>query len=262
MPDRRQHRGPHPQDERLFADLYEQVLVVATNELSWLLSRGYAISSSLKLVGDRHALTARQRLAISRSACSEKSRQVRRQRRIDSVDLRQSELWIDGYNVLVSVEAAFGGGVILQGQDGCYRDMASMHGSYRRVEETVPAIEQIGKQLAHWQIVHCRWLLDRPVSNSGRLKMLLAKIAQQYGWDWQVELVVDPDPILARCEHIVASADSQILDRANRWFNLAREVIDLRIPKAWVLGLGNGQSQFLDSQILDSQILDSQILDS
>ncbi|MEE2935698.1 MAG: DUF5616 domain-containing protein [Planctomycetota bacterium] len=34
---------------------------------------------------------------------------------------------MDGYNVLVSVEAAFGGGVILQGQDACYRDMASMH---------------------------------------------------------------------------------------------------------------------------------------
>ncbi len=214
MPDRRQHRGPHPQDQRLFAESCEQLLAVATNELSWLLSRGYAIPSSLKLVGDRHALTARQRLAISRSACSEESRQVRGQRRIDSIDLRQSELWIDGYNVLVSVEAALGGGVILHGQDGCYRDMASMHGSYRHVEETVPAIEQIGKQLARWHIGRCRWLLDRPVSNSGRLKTLFAKIAQQYGWDWQVELVADPDPILANCEHIVASADSQILDRA------------------------------------------------
>ena len=241
MPDRRQHRGPHPRDEQLFDESFERVLGVATFELSWLLSRGYAIPSSLKLVGDRHRLTARQRVAISRSACSEESRTTRGQRRVESIGLRQGELWIDGYNVLVSVEAALGGGVILCGQDGCYRDMASMHGSYRRVEETVPAIQRIGAQLAHWNVGCCRWLLDRPVSNSGRLKMLLAEISQQNGWDWQVELVADPDPILGRCEPIVASADSQILDRAGRWFNLAREVIDAQLPHAWILHLGQAK---------------------
>jgi hypothetical protein len=54
-------------------------------------------------------------------------------------------LWIDGYNVLTSIEAALSGGVILRARDGCYRDMASMHGSYRKVEETISAIHILGE---------------------------------------------------------------------------------------------------------------------
>ncbi len=58
MPDRRKHRGPHPEDRRLFAPEALPRLRAAAGDLSWLLSRGYAPESSLKLVGDRYALAA------------------------------------------------------------------------------------------------------------------------------------------------------------------------------------------------------------
>src|SRR6266404_1471952 len=45
-------------------------------------------------------------------------------------------LLIDGFNLILTLESALGGGVMLVGRDGCYRDMASVHGTYRRVEET------------------------------------------------------------------------------------------------------------------------------
>ena len=62
MPDRRNHRGAHPQDRLLFAsDPAEPDLRRATSDLNWLLTRGYASVSALKLVGDRYALYARQR---------------------------------------------------------------------------------------------------------------------------------------------------------------------------------------------------------
>ena len=38
--------------------------------------------------------------------------------------------------MLTTIEAALAGGVILAARDGAYRDMASMHGSYRKVAET------------------------------------------------------------------------------------------------------------------------------
>lgn len=215
----------------------EAKLRVATDELCWLLSRGYASTSSVKLVGDRHDLTARQRLAVSRSACGDDDRMRRRQHRVRSDQLGNEVVWIDGYNVLTSVEAALAGGVILIARDGCYRDMASMHGSYRRVAETIPAIEAIGKVIADWNNVSCRWLLDRPVSNSGRLKTWLSETATRHGWSWELELVKDPDPILRRSDHVVASADSQILDRCSRWVNLAAEVIRTKAPDAWLVDL-------------------------
>jgi hypothetical protein len=54
---------------------------------------------------------------------------------------------LDGFNVLTTVEAALADGVLLLGRDGCLRDMASMHGSFRRVEETRPALECVGRVL-------------------------------------------------------------------------------------------------------------------
>lgn len=237
MPDGRKHRGPHPQDQQLFRESSEPALRAATRDLNWLLTRGYAATSALKLVGDRHALNARQRLAVARCACSDPD-MVRRQRHeVQLPELAGEALWIDGYNVLTSIEAALSGAVILHARDGCYRDMASMHGSYRKVAETIPAIHMLGELLAGWQIASCRWLLDEPVSNSGRLKTMLREIAAEHDWNWSVDLVPDPDPLLIRADRIVASADSQILNQTQRWFNLVRETIQRRVQDAWILDL-------------------------
>lgn len=237
MADNRKHRGPHPEDAQLFAEPQLPVLLRAVHDLSWLLSRGYALASSVKLVGDRYALNARQRIAVSRSSCSDEALARRNRHRVDANPLRGEAVWLDGYNVLTSIEAALSGGVILLARDGCCRDMASMHGSYRKVEETMPAIRLLGKLLEKWQVASCRWLLDRPVSNSGRLKTILGQVAEENGWPWKIELVPDPDKVLKSCPEIVASADSQILDSAERWFNLADEAIASRVPDAWIVDL-------------------------
>jgi hypothetical protein len=197
----------------------------ATADLCWLLSRGYATASSLKLVGDRYDLVARQRTAVGRCSCSDADLARRRAGQVEPDVLEGRPLWLDGYNVLTTVEAALAGGVILVARDGCYRDMASMHGSYRKVAETRPALERIGRVLCDLNAGACVWYLDRPVSNSGRLKTIIEAIAVEHDWPWQVELVANPDAVLADCDPLVATADSLILDHCRRWLNLAREVI-------------------------------------
>src|SRR5262245_39993965 len=133
MPDRRIHRGPHPDDERLFAADMLPPLRVATGDLCWLLSRGYTSVSALKLVGDRFDLEQRQRTAVSRCACSDAAVARRRERQAALASIRGRTLLIDGYNVLTTIEAALAGGFVLAARDGCFRDMASMHGTWRRV---------------------------------------------------------------------------------------------------------------------------------
>ena len=207
--------------------------------MCWLLTRGYASPSSLQLVGDRYELTKRQRIAVGRCACSREAFERRQRHRLAPEQLRDRPLWIDGFNVLTSLEAALAGGVILQAQDGCYRDMASVHGCYRKVSETVPGIQIVGELTARWGAAECRWLLDTPVSNSGRLKGILLEIAAQAGWPWRVELSYNPDAVLSRTEEIVASSDSVILDRCQCWVNLARLAIAERAPEAKVLDLSS-----------------------
>lgn len=237
MPDKRQHRGQHPEDLADFAPEQWPRLRNAVHDVAWLLSHGYAEISALKLVGDRYNLRERQRKAVMRCACSDASLSGRRERQILTPSLHDQTLLIDGYNVLTTVEAAMAGGIVLLARDGCYRDMASMHGTFRTVRETAPAISLIGSQLTAWGVQHTVWYLDRPVSNSGRLKGALLAAASEHGWDWQVELVPDPDSVLAKADKIVASADSIILDRCGRWFGLAREVVNARLPDARIVNL-------------------------
>jgi hypothetical protein len=111
--------------------------------------------------------------------------------------------------------------------------MASIHGTYRKVEETLPALRLLGEFIADANAGAVRILLDSPVSNSGRLKAAIENANER----WKVELVNNPDPILAAGDEVVVSADSIILDSARRWVNLARHIIPSRIADAWIVDL-------------------------
>jgi hypothetical protein len=238
VPGKPSHRGPDPRDALAFNETSVPALRGAAADYSWLLSRGYATVSAIKLVGDRWNLTERQRMAVRRSTCSDLDRAGRLERRLGEVDLAGCEVFIDGFNVLTTVEAALGGAVVISCRDETYRDIAGLHGTYRRVDETIPSISLLGATIGGLGIRRCRWLFDRPVSNSGRVKTLFLQYAQEHGADWSVELVNDPDPILKASSEIVATADSAILDVCSRWFNLARRVIETHCPDAWVVELG------------------------
>jgi hypothetical protein len=238
MPDSRTHRGPHPLDFEIFAPVQIPVLQRATLDYSWLLERDYASKSSLELVGNRFQLHERGRLAVMRGACPDSAREERRRKALEADAVRGQTLHLDGYNVLMIVEAALGGSVILKCRDGCLRDMASMHGNFRRVEETAPAIGIIGEFLARLELEEVVWWLDAPVSNSGRLAALIRDLAMQNGWHWRVEMVPDADFAMKRLENaVVASADSAILDAAGAWFNLGAAIVARDIKLAWLVDL-------------------------
>lgn len=226
VPDSRGHRGADPRDAEAFGPASLPALRSAVSDLSWLLGRGYAPASALKLVGDRWSLTERQRMAVRRSACSDEDRAGRQATRLAPADLAGAELWIDGFNVLTTIESALGGGVVIHCRDGTFRDIAGVHGTYRRVAETSPALALLAARIAALGAGPVRWLFDRPVSNSGRIRSLVLAIAGDRGADWSVDLVDNPDPILKAAEVPIATADSVILDAGPRWFNLARAVIE------------------------------------
>jgi hypothetical protein len=215
----------------------QPVLREAVAHLSWLLTRNYAFASALKLVGDRFQLTQRQRVAVIRSSCSDQAVTDRKNKMLDPGELGGQAMQIDGFNLLTTIEAALSGGVLLVGRDGCLRDMASMHGNYRKVEETRPALTAIGELTGELGVSTCHWLLDRPVSNSGRLAAILREVANERHWNWTVDLENDPDQVLAASESVVVSADAAILDRCSHWCNLAWEVVNRLHAETDVLDL-------------------------
>jgi len=232
VPDTRKHRGPGPQDVAWFSPDARPDLVAAVADLSWLFSRGYAEPSSLKLVGDRYRLVERQRIAVLRSACSDEALASRRARQVGLEVLQGRPLRIDGFNLILTLESALGGGVVLSGRDGCFRDLASVYGTYRRVEETQPALDLAARWLSARGIGPCLWLLDSPVSNSGRLAAMIRARG------WQAEIVPDPDLLLVCSDDPVVTADSGILDRCGPWVNLARLLVEDAVTGAFLVDLG------------------------
>ncbi|MCB9780072.1 MAG: DUF434 domain-containing protein [Alphaproteobacteria bacterium] len=230
MPDHRKHRGAHARDPQLFSDEARPVLARATFELSWLLGRGFSDVAALKLVGDHHQLQERQRRAVMRSACPlgvEEARQA-------ATGPGEGQVVVDGFNLLITIEAALSGGVLLRGRDGWLRDLASVHGSYRRVEETEEALDRLVAALGDAQVT---WILDRPVSNSGRTAVAI----RNRGHIVLLEEQADAALVRAAAEGAaLATGDGPLMDRAvaagGRLIDLAGAVT-AALPSPWIVDL-------------------------
>ncbi|HEY3754613.1 MAG TPA: DUF434 domain-containing protein [Opitutaceae bacterium] len=222
---------PFFEDAALFSPDVQPLLRDAVTHLCWLLSRGYAPNTAIKIVGDRFSLADRQRQAVARCACSDGHAAGRKKQRAEWPDLAARPLWLDGYNVLTTVEVALLGGVLLRGRDGTVRDVAGLHGPQRDGAVTEPALELLARLSRRAGSSEWVWYFDAPVSKSGRLRTQVEEIGTRAGLKWRVEAIFDPDPVLSATEEIVATADSAILDRCKRWFNLASEAV-AEIPSA------------------------------
>jgi hypothetical protein len=150
------------------------------------------------------------------------------------------DLIIDGFNLIVTLEAALSGGLLLLGRDGCIRDLSSVHGSYRAVEETSAAILLTGERLNELGVRSVTWLLDKPVSNSGRLAKQIRDLAAVHRWPWTVDVVFNPDRDILKSNTIAITSDGAILDLARRWANLNSDLI-ARMPTAWLLDLAGSE---------------------
>lgn len=231
------HRGPHPEDGRLFSRGAVGLMRVAAEELAWLQGRGYSDNLAIDVVGRHHQLESRQRLALLRAVCSQGEAEHRAARRVPLGELGGKTVLLDGLNVVITLEVALSGGVLLRGSDDTLRDLAGLRGSYHLVEETDRAIALVGETLRIAGVGAVRVLLDAPVSNSGRLRARFEALQPIFGCEVLVQLVPDPDPLLSAAGYVV-TADSAVLRRAKSWINLGRAVVAQHVHEAWVVDLG------------------------
>lgn len=228
-------RDPHPEDKDLFSSSHLVHLRSAVLELSWLLSKGYALHSTLELVGNHYQLTQRQRLAVSRVVCSDENRQLRQEKCLPLEKIKDEQLLIDGFNLLITIETALSGGIVLRCRDGCIRDIAGIHGSYHPINETRQAIELIGMALESFNPQEVLWLFDKPISNSGRLVMMVRDIAKEHGWHWQADVNINPDKAILSANKIAITSDSMILDGINQWVNLGSYLVLTILHSEWLI---------------------------
>jgi len=226
-----------PQDATLFGAEALPVLQRACQELAYLRRRGFPLPSALKLVGDRYQLYERQRRALTRATSAAGGEAERAGRRLRGAAPPPAGLWVDGFNVIITLETALKGGVLVSTLDDTIRDLAGIHGAYRTRPLTGRALELLAQDLSQrgWGEVPVRFLLDAPVSNTGRLGALIRARAEAAGLPWEVEVVPDPDQILRAPPEgiVVASGDAPVLDACGPWLDWAGDTIRAALPEAW-----------------------------
>lgn len=176
-------------------------------------------------------------MAVSRVSCSDEAAVRRAHRWLSADQLAGRRLHVDGFNACISLEVALSGGVLLVGRDGAVRDLASVHGTYRKVTETPRALELLVAALEALQPGHVSWYFDRPVSNSGVLAGLLREQLAARELGWSVELAGHVDACVAAPGAVALSADSGVLDAAEHWFDLAGFVSASLVPAPWRIEL-------------------------
>jgi hypothetical protein len=95
----------------------------------------------------------------------------------------------------------------------------------------------IGESLEELGVTEVQWLLDRPVSNSGRLGSRIDDQAARRNWNWHVKLVFNPDSEIRSSDAIAVTSDSSILDEVKRWTDLKAHLLAAEIPQAWIIDL-------------------------
>jgi len=225
-------RGYVPKDKEEFSSIWLEKLHRAAEELKYLLERGYAIKGATTFIGNHYMLSERQRLALMRAVSSNEDIGLRASKRLIWKDLNESTVHIDAFNTIITLEVALSESLLVHSMDSAIRDLAGLRGTYRIIENTYLAAQLIFQQLDKFGVKKVVFYLDAPVSNSGRLKILLLEEARTHKVEAEAIVINDVDKTLEKLSHVITS-DAIILNKCISWFNLNAEILKESIPSAW-----------------------------
>lgn len=221
------NRGKNTGDDTLFQPTKElDKLKFAVRDMNYLLSKEYPEKSSSELVASRYKLKTRQIQVLCGVSASDQQIENRKLTQLEISDLKEKTLYLEGFNVLILLESLLSEAYIFEGLDGCFRDLSGVHGTYKRVQQTLRAVELVSVFFKKSDLQKLIWIFDQPVSNSGRIKQMIIDFAHKNNLNWEVELEFNPDKFLVENAETTASSDAWILDRCKNWFNLVRFLIE------------------------------------
>ncbi len=209
----------------------------AAKDLHYLLNRGYPRKPSLELVGNRHNLSFDQRHLLHRGIFSDFDARTRKKRKVSLRTVRNKDLAIDGYNVLITVESALSDRPLILSNDGFIRDISGVSGNFKRTVVTDEAIRLIIDFLKKAKPRHTLFLFDAPISKSGLLAEEIREELEQEKVPGDARAVRVPEEVLIGFKGIVATSDTAIIDRSAEVLDLAGRIIKGRVKPRSLLAL-------------------------
>lgn len=220
-------RGYLPEYETFFKGKELEKLKNASFDAIFLLNRGYKVKVATMFVQQHYQLAEPQRLSIARSIASDESIEQRQKKVLQKEDCKGKEIYIDGFNAIIPMESLVSDSPLFLCMDGAIRDMANLKGSYSVIDKTEKAIHLILQQLDKLEVRKANIFFDKPVSNSGILKSLIAEIAEKYNYkvELNIELLNAVDKELYGKENVI-SGDCIILDECVSWIPFYKWIVE------------------------------------
>ncbi|WP_175060189.1 DUF434 domain-containing protein [Thermococcus sp. 2319x1] len=185
-------------------------LLLAYEDLKYLLNRGYRKKYALEFVANHYRLSQKERHFLFRCVFSDREIEERKVKLLQPGNLKEKVLGIDGFNVLITLESLLDGMVILC-EDGLLRDLKHQ-GGYKISPRTLQTLSLLIDFLKTLKLKEVLFLYDAPVSKSGKVAELTGELLNRYGVSGKVKLSKAPDHDLKAFE-VVASSDIGIIEK-------------------------------------------------
>ena len=111
-------RGYVPEDERNFSPEDVEKMKIASSHILYLINQGYDLKQATVFVGNHFQLSERQRLAIMRSVASDQDLTRRKNKQLSLSELNATEVWIDGFNIVITLEVLLSDSLLFSCMDG------------------------------------------------------------------------------------------------------------------------------------------------
>ena len=203
----------------------------AARDFRYLLNQGYPRKATLELVGNRYGLNFDERHLLHRGVFSNADSKSRKKKIVPITGIRNKDLAIDGHNVLITIEAGFSGRALVLADDGFIRDISGLSGSFTKSKVTETAIQLLLTVLEKWKPSKTLFLFDAPISMSGKLAEEVRDQLNQADLPGDAVAVKVPEKILIGFPGVIATSDTDIVDRSEKVLDLAGYIIRQHICK-------------------------------
>ncbi len=193
-----------------------EILSIAAKDVRYLLDKGYPKAGVIKFVSNHYRLFSKQRYILNRTVIKSDVAKRRKEKNVKCDQIKGKILDIDGYNVLITIEAAIEGYNLWMSDDGYVRDTIGKFNNFRMTNSTILAIDKLMELLVSYKPSRTTIYFDRPMSNSGNLATLLRIKMEEYGIEGNSQTSDHVDFDLKKSNaDIIATSDGIIIDNVS-----------------------------------------------
>jgi hypothetical protein len=208
------------------AKMLRDFLFEAAKDLRFLLSRGYNRATALKFVGDKYLLDKYNRHILFRGIYPPKVINENSNKIVPIKKLKNSDLAIDGFNLIITTEAILKGGPIILCDDGFIRDTSAIFERFRVSDSTFEALTLIFQLLSKYPPKEIHFFLDSPISKSGKLAIAINNYFKKYDLLGAALTSKNVDAELVK-RNLVATSDHIIIERVKQVVDIPRNFLEI-----------------------------------